>query len=70
MADMENYLIPIIQRKPSNIILLVETNDPKNLPSQTVFGNILKFKVLVKDSLPTCKTFISTSTLRTDGGKA
>ena len=35
VADMEHYLIPIIQKKPSNIILHVGTNDAKNLPSQT-----------------------------------
>ena len=66
MADMEHYLIPIIQKKPRNIILHVGTNDAKNLPSRTVLDNLLKLKALVKDSLPTCKVFISTPTLRTD----
>ena len=33
VADMEHYLIPIIQKKPSNIILHVGTNDAKNLRS-------------------------------------
>ena len=70
VADMEHYLIPIIQKKPSNIILHVGTNDAKNLPSRTVLDNLLKLKALVKDSLPTCKVFISTPTLRTDDGKA
>ena len=51
---MEHYLIPIIQKKPSNIILHVGTNDAKNLPSRTVLDNLLKLKALVKD-LPTCK---------------
>ena len=70
VADMEHYLMPIIQKKPSNIILHVGTNDAKNLPSRTVLDNPLKLKALVKDSLPTCKVFISTPTLRTDDGKA
>ena len=70
VADMEHYLIPIIQKKPSNIISHVGTNDAKNLPSRTVLDNLLKLKALVKDSLPTCKVFISTPTLRTDDGKA
>ena len=43
---------------------------PKNLPSQTVLDNLLKLKALVKDSLPTCRMFISTPTLRTDDSKA
>ena len=67
---MEHYLIPIIQKKPSNIILHVGTNDAKNLPSRTVLDNLLKLKALVRDSLPTCRVFISTPTLRTDDGKA
>ena len=70
VADMEHYLIPIIQKKPSNIILHVGTNDANNLPSPTVLDNLLKLKALVKDSLPKCKVFTSTPTLRTDDGKA
>ena len=52
VADMEDYLIPIIQKKPSNIILQVGTNDAKNLPSRTVLDNLLKLKAPVK-ALPT-----------------
>ena len=70
VADMEHYLIPIIQKKPSNIILHVRTNDAKNLPLRTALDNLLKLKALVKDSLPTCKVFISTPALRTDDGEA
>ena len=72
MADMEHYLTPIIQKKPSTIILHVGTNDAKNLPSRTVLDNLLKLKALVIDgeSLPTSRVFISTPALRTDDGKA
>ena len=72
VPDMEHYLIPIIQKKLSNIILHVGTNDAKNLPSRTVFDNLLKLKALVIDgeSLPTSRVFISTPALRTDDGKA
>ena len=67
---MEHYLIPIIQRKPNNIILQVGLNDAKNLPSWTVLENLLKLKALVKDSLPTSRVFVSTPTLRHNDGKA
>ena len=67
---MEHYLIPIIQKKPSNITLHVGTNDAKNLPSRTVLDNLLKLKALLRDSSSTCRVFISTPTLRTDDGKA
>ena len=70
VGDMEHYLIPIIENKPSNIILHVRTNDAKNLPSRTVLDNLVKLKALVNDSLPTCRVLISTLTLRTDDGKA
>ena len=55
VGDMEHYLIPIIQKKPSNIILNVGTNDAQNLPYRTILDNLLKLKALVKDSLPTCR---------------
>ena len=42
VADMEHYLIPIIQKKLSNIILNVGTNDAKNVLSRTVLDNLLK----------------------------
>ena len=58
MADMEHYLIPIIRKKSSHITLHVETNDPKNLPLGKTIGNMLKLKVLMKDSLPTCREFL------------
>ena len=41
VADMEHYLISIVQKKPGNIILHVGTNDAKNLPSRTVLDNLL-----------------------------
>ena len=62
MPDMEHYLIQIIQKKPCNIIF--------NIPSRTVLDNPLKLKALVRDSLHTCRVFISTPTLCTDDGKA
>ena len=35
-----------------------------------VLDNLLKLKALLKNSLPTCKVFISIPTFRTDDGKA
>ena len=67
---MAHYLTPIIQKKPSTIILHVGTNNATDLPSRTVLDNLLKLKALVKDSLPTSRVFISTPTLCTDDGKA
>ena len=67
---MEHYLNPVIQKKPSNIVLHVGTNDAKNLPLQTTLDNLLKLKALVKVSSLTCRVFISTLTLRTDDSKA
>ena len=68
VADMEHYLIPIIQKKPSNIISHVGANDAKNLPwSCTVLDNLLKLKTLGNDSLPMCKVFISTQTFTNSG---
>lgn len=70
MADMEHYLIPIIQKKASNIILHVRANDAINLSSRTILDNLLKLKALLKDNLPTFRVFISPPILRIDDGKA
>ena len=64
---MEHYLIPTIQKKPSNIISHVRANDAKNLASRTVVDNLLKLETLGKDSSPTCKVFISTPTFTNNG---
>ena len=70
VADMEHYLIRTIQKKPSNIILHIGTNDAKNLPSRTTLDNFLKLKALVKDSLPTFRVLKSTPKLCIDDDKA
>ena len=36
VADIEHYLIPVIQKQPDNVVLHVGTNDAKNLPSRVV----------------------------------
>ena len=60
MSNVEHYLIPTIQKKPSDIILHSRTNDAKNL----------LLKQSSHDSFSTCGVFISTPTLRIDDGKA
>ena len=67
---MEHYLIPIIQKNPSNIILHVGTNDAKNAFPNSPRQSFEVEGFFVRDSLPTCRVFISTPTLRTDDGKA
>ena len=37
VADMEHYVIPVIQKQPNDVILHVGTNDVKNLPSRIVY---------------------------------
>ena len=65
-----NSTVHALLRKPINIILHVGKNDAKNLPSRTVLDNLLKLKALAKDSLPMCRVFISTPTLRIDDDEA
>ena len=44
VADMEQYLIPLVQNKPSYIFLHPGINDAKKLPSRTVLDDLLKLK--------------------------
>ena len=50
VADMEQYLIPVVQNKPGYIILHPGINDAKKLPSRTVLDDLLKLKASFSSS--------------------
>ena len=65
-TDMEHYLIPMIQKKPSNIILHVGKNDAITNSLEQSFEVESSSEILFTH----CRVFISTPTLRTDDAKA
>ena len=46
---MDHYIIPIILKKPSNVIFHVRTNDVKNLPSRKILENLLQLKKILNE---------------------
>ena len=69
VADLSHHIIPIIQKKPTNMIKHIETNDASSSTSRQIQDNLLKLKSLVNEKLPQCKVCLSTPTLRSDNGK-
>ena len=68
--DLSDHIIPIIRKKPTNMIIHTRTNDAPSSTSREIQDNLLKLKALVNEKLPQCKVWLSTPTLRTDNGKA
>ena len=68
--DLSHHIIPIIRKKPTNMIIHTGTNDAPSSTSREIQDNLLKLKSLINEKLPQCKVWLSTPTLRTDNGKA
>ena len=60
----------MLRKKPTNMIIDIGTNDAHSSTSREIQENLLKLKSLVNEKLPQCKVWLSTTTLRTDNGKA
>ena len=68
--DLSHHIIPIIRKKPTNMVIHTGTKYPPSSTSREIQGNLLKLKALVNKKLPQYKVWLSTPTLRTDNGKA
>ena len=68
--DLNHHIIPLLQKKPSHIIVHAGTNDAYHSTSREILNNLLSSKLLTQEKLPDCKVIISRPTLRSDNGKA
>ena len=68
--DMKHYVIPLLRKEPSFIIIYAGKNDAPFLTSRKILDYLITLKSFITDKLPNCKVVISTPTLRTDDGKA
>ena len=50
--DLSHYIIPIIRKKPTNMIIHTGTKDTPSSTSREIQGNLLKLKALVNKKLP------------------
>ena len=67
---MKHYVIPLLRKEPSFIIIHSGTNDVSYLTSRKILDNFTTLKSFATDKLPNCKFVISTTTLVIDDGKA
>ena len=56
--DLSHHIIPIIQTKPTNISIHVETNETHCSTCKHIRDNLLKLKSLVKKKIPQCKVWL------------
>ena len=62
--------IPLLQKKPSQIIVHVGINDTCHSTSGEILKKLSNSKSFIQEKLIGCKVYISTPTLPSDNGKA
>ena len=72
VEDMSSYLIPLLKKKPDDIILHVSTNDSTNKEkdADTIVGELLNLKKCIEETLPATTVILSLPTMRMDNFKA
>ena len=50
--DLSHHIIPIIRKKPTNMVIHIGTKYPPSSTSREIQGNLLKLKALVNKKLP------------------
>ena len=68
--DFYHYVIPLINKKPDRIVLLVATNNDPYCTPEKMVDQTLGLKHFILQKLPTCEIIISTPTLRADNTTA
>ena len=66
VRDMYHCLLPLLEKKPSNIIYHVGTNDTSSKPPEEILAELLKLKHWILSKLPSCNVIISHPTIRND----
>ena len=64
-----HYIMSLLSKSTSNIILHVGTNNARNETSRTILGKLLSLKLLIENELPSAKVIISNIITRSDDGK-
>ena len=50
--DLSHHIIPIIRKKPTNMVIHTRTNDAPSSTFREIQDNLLKLKALVNEMLP------------------
>ena len=68
--DLRHHALPIIRKQPKYLIIHAGTNDAVKFTSRDILNKFLQLKCFIHEKLPDAEITISTSTLRSDNGKA
>ena len=70
MGDLNYHVNPVLRKNPKHIIVHIETNDATCSTSREILNRLLKLNTFTKETLPETEVTFSTSTIRSDNGKA
>ena len=68
--DMYDYILPLLKKKPTNIILHIGSNDSLHKNAEQILNEIRNLNTFIENILPTVKIFISCPVIRMDNAKA
>ena len=68
--DMFDYLLPLLKKEPTNVILQIGSNDSPFKHYQEIADEIENLKAFIHSKLPSTRIFISCPVVRTDNKKA
>ena len=69
IADMHQYLVPLLRKKPSRLVAHVGTNDASFSSAKTIADDLLKLQKFIQSILPECLVIISSPINRLDDNK-
>ena len=68
--DMYDYLMPLLRKKPTNVIVHVGSNDAPFKTAEDIFIEIKKLKIFIEKTLPNVNVYLSCPTIRSDNVRA
>ena len=68
-GDMNHHIVPILRKKPSHLIIHVETNNASSSTSTKIKKKHLNLKSFANNINLDCDVWLPTPTMRTDRGK-
>ena len=68
--DMYDYILPLLKKKPANIILHIGSNDSLHKNAEQILNEIRNLNTFIVNVLPTVKIFVSCPVIRMDNDKA
>ena len=66
ISDMYHYLIPLLEKKPDQVILHLGTNDVVNYEGKEIVDKLLQLKLFIQEKLPTANVIPSKPIMRVD----